>query len=50
MEAHKMRPRPALPREVRASLLLWLTAVAAGVVETIIRVIYSCPCWWASQG
>ena len=36
-----MRPRPALPREVQASFLLWLTAVAAGVVETIIRFIYS---------
>ena len=43
-----MRPRPALPREVRASLLLWLTAVAAGVVETIIRVIYSLS--WSNGG
>jgi hypothetical protein len=41
MEALKMSPRPAVPREVQASFLLWLTAVAAGVVETIIRVIYS---------
>ena len=36
-----MSPRPTLPREVQVSFLLWLTAVAAGVVETIIRVIYS---------
>jgi hypothetical protein len=41
MEALKMSPRPAVPREVQASILLWLTAVAAGVIETIIRVIYS---------
>jgi hypothetical protein len=32
---------PGVPREVRASFLLWLTAVAAGVVETVIRVIDS---------
>ena len=36
-----MSPRPGVPREVQASFLLWLTAVAAGVVETIIHVIYS---------
>jgi hypothetical protein len=30
-----------VPREVQASFLLWLTAVAAGVIETIIRVISS---------
>jgi hypothetical protein len=41
MEALKMSPRPALPWEVQASFLLWLTAVAAGVIETIIRVNYS---------
>ena len=34
-----MSPRPGAPKEVRASFLLWLTAVAAGVLETIIRVI-----------
>lgn len=34
---------PGIPGEVRASLLLWLTAVGAGVVEVIIRVIYSLP-------
>jgi hypothetical protein len=30
-----------VPREVQAAFLLWLTAVAAGVLETIIRVINS---------
>jgi hypothetical protein len=39
--AFKLSPPPDVPREVQASFLLWLTAVAAGVVETIIRVIYS---------
>jgi hypothetical protein len=34
-------PPTGVPREVQASFLLWLTAVAAGVVETLIRVIYS---------
>ena len=29
-----------MPREVQVSFLLWLTAVGAGVLETIIRVIY----------
>ena len=28
-----------MPKEVQASFLLWLTAVAAGVLETIIRLI-----------
>lgn len=28
-----------MPKEVQASFLLWLTAVAAGVLETILRVI-----------
>jgi hypothetical protein len=39
--AFKLAPLPGVPREVQASFLLWLTAVAAGVLETIIRVIYS---------
>jgi hypothetical protein len=30
-----------VPKEVQVSFLLWLTAVAAGVLETIIHVIYS---------
>jgi hypothetical protein len=37
----KPRPPQGVPREVQASFLLWLTAVAAGVVETIVRVIDS---------
>jgi hypothetical protein len=32
---------PRVPREVRASFVLWLVAVGAGVMETIIRVVYS---------
>jgi hypothetical protein len=39
VKALKLSPRPGVPREVQASFLLWLTAVGAGVVETIIRVI-----------
>lgn len=39
--AFKPGPPPEVPREVQASFLLWLTAVAAGVVETVIRVIDS---------
>jgi hypothetical protein len=39
--AFKPDPPPGVPREVQASFLLWLTAVAAGVLETIIRVINS---------
>jgi hypothetical protein len=34
-------PPQGVPKEVQASFLLWLTAVAAGVLETIIRVIES---------
>ena len=37
----KPDPPQKVPREVQVSFLLWLTAVAAGVLETIIRVIYS---------
>jgi hypothetical protein len=36
--AFKLSPLPGVPREVQASFVLWLTAVAAGIVETIIRV------------
>jgi hypothetical protein len=39
MAAFKVSPPPGAPKEVQASFLLWLTAVAAGVLETIIRVI-----------
>src|ERR687893_1926720 len=39
--AFKLGALPGVPREVQASFLLWLTAVAAGVAETAIRVIGS---------
>ncbi len=39
--AFKLSPLPGVPKEVQASFLLWLTAIAAGVVETVIRVIDS---------
>ena len=39
--AFKRHPLPKVPREVQASFLLWLTAVGAGVVETVIRVVVS---------
>ena len=37
------KPGPPLkvPMEVQVSFVLWLTAVAAGVVEMIVRIIYS---------
>jgi hypothetical protein len=37
--AFKLSPPPGVPKEVQASFLLWLTAVAAGAVEMIIRII-----------
>lgn len=37
--AFKPGTPPGVPREVRASFVLWLTAVAAGIAETIIRAI-----------
>jgi hypothetical protein len=37
--AFKLSPPPGVPKEVQASFLLWLTAVAAGVLEMIIRII-----------
>jgi hypothetical protein len=39
--AFELGPPPGVPKEVQASFLLWLSAVAAGVLETIIRVIDS---------
>lgn len=30
-----------VPKDVRASFVLWLTAVGAGVVETLIRVVFT---------
>jgi len=41
-------PSPGVPKEVQASFLLWLTAVGAGVLETIIRVIDALAIGWAS--
>ena len=41
VKAFKPSSRPGVPREVRVSFLLWLTAVAMGVVETVIRLLYS---------
>ena len=37
----KMSPGPGVPTVVQVSFLLWLTAVAMGVLETVIRVVYS---------
>jgi hypothetical protein len=45
--AFKLSPPPGVPKEVQASFLLWLSAVAAGVLETIIRVIDSLAMGWA---
>jgi hypothetical protein len=46
--AFKLSPPQGVPKEVQASFLLWLTAVAAGVLETIIRVIDALAMGWAS--
>jgi hypothetical protein len=46
--AFKLSPPPGVPKEVQASFLLWLTAVAAGVLETIIRIIDALAMGWAS--
>jgi hypothetical protein len=46
--AFKLGPSPGVPKEVQASFLLWLTAVAAGVLETIIRVIDMLAMGWTS--
>jgi hypothetical protein len=48
--AFELSPPPGVPKEVQASFLLWLTAVAAGVLETIIRVIDTFAMGWASGG
>ena len=37
--AFKLGTPPGVPKVVQASFLLWLTAVATGVLETIIRII-----------
>jgi hypothetical protein len=46
--AFKLSPPPGVPKAVQASFLLWLTAVAAGVLETTIRVIDALAMGWAS--
>ena len=46
--AFELSPPPGVPKEVQASFLLWLSAVAAGVLETIIRVIDALAMGWAS--
>jgi hypothetical protein len=46
--AFRLSPPPGVPKEVQASFLLWLAAVAAGVLETIIRVIDALALGWAS--
>ena len=46
--AFKLSPPPGVPKEVQASFLLWLTAVAAGVLETIIRIIDASAIGWVS--
>src|SRR5215218_4853970 len=39
MATFKLSRPPGVPKEVQASFLLWLTAVAAGALETSIRII-----------
>jgi hypothetical protein len=39
MAAFKLSQPPGVPKAVQASFVLWLSAVAAGVLETIIRII-----------
>ena len=46
--AFELSRPPGVPKEVQASFLLWLTAVAAGVLETIIRIIDALAMGWAS--
>ena len=46
--AFKLGPPPGVPKVVQASFLLWLTAVGAGVLETLIRIIDALAMGWAS--
>jgi hypothetical protein len=39
MDAFRLGPRPGIPRQVQASFLLWLAAVATGVLETALVVV-----------
>jgi hypothetical protein len=48
MATFKLSPPPGVPKVVQASFLLWLTAVAAGVLETIIRIIDASAMGWIS--
>ena len=43
----KLGTPTGVPKEVQASFLLWLSAVAAGVLETIIRIIDVLAMGWA---
>ena len=38
-EEFERSPRPGVPRDVQASFLLWLVALAAGVAETTVGII-----------
>ena len=39
--AFRPGPLPGVPKVVQASFVLWLTAVGAGIIETVIRIVYS---------
>jgi hypothetical protein len=39
IDASRAGPRPGIPRQLRASVRLWLVAVAAGVFETALVVV-----------
>ena len=46
--AFELSPPPDVPKVVQASFILWLTAVGAGVLETIIRIIDASAMGWIS--
>jgi hypothetical protein len=39
IDAFRPDPRPGIPKQLQASVLLWLTAVAAGLFETALVVV-----------
>jgi hypothetical protein len=39
MDTARPNPRPGIPKQLQASYLLWLLAVAAGVFETVVVVV-----------
>src|SRR5512132_2801932 len=39
MDTFRQGPRPGIPKQLQASYLLWLVAVAAGVFETALVVV-----------